>query len=277
MHAALYAVAAANFTEKRVEKAYTKHRVQIWFNSKTHGGCIALAHCTDSTEFIKTFECGGSLYCTLRRFTCKFYSKTCGESMLPLPKTHSTDFTVKTVKGLALHLHTAQILVDILYAGKHMDGACIAHCADTHATLCTVTHVEVACTPHCEVKHVQPVYCMHCTECQFCSKTCVGSIALSQRTECRFYSKTGSCRADHVVTWRVNEHCALNRFSWKFSSKNLDREHALCTDSHGNSTIQQTTGRVHAHCTLCRFSCKFSSKIKCRGHAHCTDSHANLQ
>ena len=90
--------------------------------------------------------------------------------MLPLPKTHSTDFTVKTVKGLALHLHTAQILVDILYAGKHMDGACIAHCADTHATLCTVTHVEVACTPHCVVKHVQPVYCMHCTECQFCSK-----------------------------------------------------------------------------------------------------------
>ena len=171
MHAALYAVAAANFTEKRVEKAYTNHRVQIWFNSKTHGGCIALAHCTDSTEFIKTFECGGSLHCTLRRFTCKFYSKTCGESMLPLPKTHSTDFTVKTVKGLALHLHTAQILVDILYAGKHMDGACIAHCADTHATLCTVTHVEVACTPHCVVKHVQPVYCMHCTECQFCSKT----------------------------------------------------------------------------------------------------------
>ena len=145
VHAALYAVAAANFTEKRVEKAYTNHRVQIWFNSKTHGGCIALAHCTDSTEFffffIKTFECGGSLYCTLRRITCKFYSKTCGESMLPLPKTHSTDFTVKTVKGLALHLHTARILVDILYAGKHMDGACIAHCTDTHATLCTVTHV----------------------------------------------------------------------------------------------------------------------------------------
>ena len=122
---------------------------------------------------------------------------------------------VKHMEG-ALHLHTAQILVDILYAGKHMDGACIAHCADTHATLCTVTHVEVACTPHCVVKHVQPEYCMHCTECQFCSKTCVGSIALSQRTECRFYSKTGSCRADHVVTWRVNEHCALNRFSWKF-------------------------------------------------------------
>ena len=39
------------FYRKRVEKAYTKHRVQIWFNSKTHGGCIALAHCTDSTEF----------------------------------------------------------------------------------------------------------------------------------------------------------------------------------------------------------------------------------
>ena len=149
------------------------------------------------------------------------------------------------------------------------------HTAQIHMQHCVQLHMYSTLRSKTRAASIQ--YCMHCTECQFCSKTCVGSIALSQRTECRFYSKTGSCRADHVVTWRVNEHCALNRFSWKFSSKNLDREHALCTDSHGNSTIQQTTGRVHAHYTLCRFSCKFSSKIKCRGHAHCTDSHANLQ